>query len=98
VGTSLCVLGELGPEAVLVSGTPADPATSTRRPLLGPVQCLALTTCVSEQLLVHDAAGTQVLDSTPAGAPGTIASVSLSGSPLTVNWTDAGQPRSQQLR
>jgi hypothetical protein len=97
VGTSLCVLGEPGPEAVLVSGTPADPASFARRPLLGPVQCLALTTCVTEQLLVHDAAGTDVLDSTPAGRGGVIGGVSLSGSPLTVAWTDAGQPRSQQV-
>jgi hypothetical protein len=97
-GVALCVLGEAGPEAVLVSGTAAEPASFARRPLLGPPHCLSLTTCVTERLLVHDAAGTSVVDTTSAGPGGVIAGVALAAGSSRLTWTDDGQPRSLQLR
>jgi hypothetical protein len=93
-GPDLCVLGESDANGVLVSTTPSDPASYTRVPLFAPAACLAVVDCVTEQLFVHDASGTQTLDSTPPVQAGTIGSVTLSGAPLTVTWTDAGQPRS----
>jgi hypothetical protein len=97
-GTSLCVLGEGGPGAVLASTDPADASTFTQQPLLAPPVCFTLPSCVTEQLTVHDDHGTRIVDSAPVGAGGTIAGLTMAPDSTTLSWTDNGQPRSLTLR
>lgn len=94
---SLCVAGDSNGD-VLTSTDPTGGANAWSSASVDVPGCPQPSTpCTSEQLLVRDDHGTQVVDTAPPGPGGSIDNVALNGDSLVLSWTHDDAQRQLQL-